>query len=248
MTRAKSSQGPIPVGSLENRHWACPVRSARPPSPAISRRYPTVAGGNLDIKGINMLDQVVGTCHLARYNSGACGRHGLHLSRRSHSSPSHGRRLHRHERDGHQQPWRHHWGSISRGTHFTCRAVSSSTAKHLPIYRSASTPAAGWREVIHAFGINNVWPDRGHGSGRHQQWKRRRFSRDADYRLRRPIVNSRQWVSLNTVPVPPNGGTQDRKYPVGAVRDFGGRVKMPRRSPLRPVNPIGVFLSSNAQS
>jgi hypothetical protein len=44
-------------------------RGQSPTEPGDFTAIPNCAGGNLDIKGINALDQVVGTCHLARYTA-----------------------------------------------------------------------------------------------------------------------------------------------------------------------------------
>lgn len=69
-----NEKGEILAGANSGRVFAKPALGApgsltAPTEPGDFTAMPNCAGGNLDIKGINALDQVVGTCHLARYTA-----------------------------------------------------------------------------------------------------------------------------------------------------------------------------------
>jgi hypothetical protein len=67
-----NDKGEILAGANSGRVFGKPALGVpgsltAPTEPGDFTAVPNCAGGNLDIKGINTLDQVVGTCHLARY-------------------------------------------------------------------------------------------------------------------------------------------------------------------------------------
>jgi len=152
-----NDKGEILAGANSGRVFGKPALGmpgslSAPTEPGDFTAIPNCAGGNLDIKGINMLDQVVGTCHLARYNSEHVGVTGFIYRDGAIQTPAAADAIvtnamainNRGVITGFYQP---------RNT-FLSRSFlfDGKTFTDLPV---RFNPSGGLPEVIHAFGINN---------------------------------------------------------------------------------------------